>query len=140
LRGFEKLRTLRCSWTVIVGEEPEGSDDDEALLEGQFHSKESHVDKCLNNLAYRLPSSLEALHVDMDPDDEHWEAFVQMIRESRTSLPNLKRVHVLNRYKKPVPDLLEALDKRGIVYDTQGDFAHETYAPLERLLDGQGVE
>jgi hypothetical protein len=140
LRKFEKLRTLRCSWSTIIGEEPEDSDlDDEALPEGQFHTSEPVVEKRLNDIAYRLPSSLEALELDgINFEDDQWDAFIQMVQDSKIPLPNLKRIHVKTMGESPLGDLVDVLKERGIAYDEAGEFGSESYEPLERLLDGQG--
>lgn len=141
LRSFVKLRTLRCSWRTITGEEPEDDDADEALSDGQFHTDEASAEDWLHNLANRLPVSLEALHLELDPSDAYWKHFVRMIRESRFLLPNLHRVHVRNQFNQPIEDLLEALEERNIAFDPKGDFASEaeSYTALTKILSGQGV-
>ena len=144
MRGFTQLRTLRCSWRTITGEEPEDDDVDEALPEGQFHTDETFTQNWLENLAHRLPASLETLHLEIEPDhsyEAYWEHFVRMIRESGTLLPNLKRVYVENIYQKPIDDLVEALKERGIVYNGSGHFNSESkyFGKLQAIVGGQGV-
>ncbi|KAF2680813.1 hypothetical protein K458DRAFT_406970 [Lentithecium fluviatile CBS 122367] len=143
LRGFAKLRTLRCSWSTITVEEPEWSEPDEPLPGGKFYTNKTSAQGRLENLAHRLPRSLEALHVEVEPDDEDCEAFVNMIRKSQSILPNLAHVHVQSKRNgksvgSSVPGLLDALKERGISYDEESGFSSVYQASLARLLYGQG--
>jgi hypothetical protein len=118
---------------------------DEELSDGFHHAKEtSSEDKEVSKmLANRLPASLEALHVDMLSHKSDLEAVVDMIQASRTSLPNLKQLHISHLRGQSLEDMKgfsETLCERGIAYDERGDQAYrnESFKVLSKLLIGQG--
>ncbi|KAF2864929.1 hypothetical protein BDV95DRAFT_672997 [Massariosphaeria phaeospora] len=135
LRGFTKLRTLRCSWATFTGMQSDNSDYDEELPDRGFHTRESTS----HEWAKALPESLEILHLEHEPYEE-WEAFLHVLRSSPALLPNLKRVHAQNNFGRSLAVVTQALEEQGIAYDEEVEvIVSETSTKLGRLLHGQGV-
>lgn len=86
LQGFERLRTLRCSWKTITGQQQEDSQLD--CLEDHFLTPESYSKESPLDITVRLPRSLEILHLENTPeDDAAWQGLIKMVRQSNVSLP-----------------------------------------------------
>jgi hypothetical protein len=127
LRGFQKLKTLRCQYEMICPNEDGIGDSDSEL------GATDELPKEVFDIRTVLPVSLESLYIDCG-DSGAWDKIKTDLQDHCKLLPNLKRVWMKYSWQ---PQGRESEWSMGDASDFEKKRLFKN--PLMSLLDGHGA-